>query len=75
MGLSRKPSGHPSLLDIIQQKPLQVNHQYDAQSEKQKREAIQAPRFAFRCLFSEARFGPERIRNVKQPNARRNLPH
>jgi hypothetical protein len=30
----------PSLLDIIQQKPLQVNHQYDAQSEKQKREAL-----------------------------------
>jgi len=30
----------PLLLDIIQQKPLQVNHQYDAQSEKQKREAF-----------------------------------
>jgi hypothetical protein len=25
---------------IIQQKPLQVNHQYDAQSKKQKREAL-----------------------------------
>jgi len=25
-------------VDIIQQKPLRVNHQYDAQSEKQKRE-------------------------------------
>jgi len=25
-------------------------------------------------LFREARIGPERIRNVKQPNARRNLP-
>jgi hypothetical protein len=29
----------PLLLDIIQQKPLPVNHQYDAQPEKQKREA------------------------------------
>jgi hypothetical protein len=27
----------PTLLDIIQQKPSQVNHQYDAQPEKQKR--------------------------------------
>jgi len=32
--------GHPLLLDIIHWKPLQVNHQYEAQSEKQKREAF-----------------------------------
>ena len=30
----------PLLLDIIQQKPWQVNHQNYAQSEKQKREAL-----------------------------------
>ena len=48
------PWDNPSLLDIIQQKPSQVNHQYDAQSEnqydaqseKQKREAFQTSRFA-----------------------------
>jgi hypothetical protein len=28
------------LLDIIQWKPVQVNHQYDAQPKKQKRGAI-----------------------------------
>jgi len=28
----------PLLLDIIQQKPFQVNHQYEAKSEKQERE-------------------------------------
>ena len=37
----------PLLLDIIQWKPWQVNHQYDAQSEKQKREALTTSRFCF----------------------------
>jgi len=37
----RKPIEHHSLLfNIIQQKTWQVNHQYDAQSEKQKRGAL-----------------------------------
>jgi len=40
------------LLDIIQQKPLQINHQCAAQSEKQEREAIQISRFALSPLFS-----------------------
>jgi hypothetical protein len=31
---------HPVLLNIIRQKPLRVNHKHDAQSEKQKREAL-----------------------------------
>jgi hypothetical protein len=35
----------PLLLDIIQWKPLQVNHLYDAQPEKQKREAYQTSHF------------------------------
>ena len=30
----------PLLLDIIQWKPWQVNHQFEAQPEKQKREAF-----------------------------------
>jgi hypothetical protein len=41
-GLLRKPVEHPLLLDIIQQRPLQVN-QYAAQSEKQEREALLNP--------------------------------
>jgi len=32
--------GLPLLLVIIQQKPLQVNHQYDVQSRKAKAEGI-----------------------------------
>ena len=35
----------PLLLDIIQLKLLQVNHQHDAQSEKRKREALQTSRW------------------------------
>jgi hypothetical protein len=40
MGSFAENLGHPLLLDIIQQKPLQVNHQHDTQPEKQKREAL-----------------------------------
>ena len=45
--LTVKTSIRSSLLpNIIQQKPLQVNHQFDAQPEKQKREAFQTSRFS-----------------------------
>ena len=47
-GPSRSPIRSSSLLDIIQQKPLQVNHQYEAQSKKQKREALTTSRSASR---------------------------
>ena len=51
-GLLQEALGHPLLFVIMRQKPLQVNHQHDAQSEKQKRKAVWTSRFAFRFLFS-----------------------
>ncbi len=42
-GPSRSPIRSSSLLDIIQQKPSQVNHVYNAQSKKQKRKAFFRP--------------------------------
>ena len=38
----------PLLLDIIHQQPFQVNHQYDAQSGKQKRGGLDFPLLLFR---------------------------
>ena len=40
------------LLDIIQRKPLQVNHKHDAQPEKQKREAFLGPPALLSVAFS-----------------------
>ncbi len=53
-GLLQKPCKHLLLLDIIHQKPLQVNHQRDAQPENQKREAFWTPRFALNYAFADA---------------------